>query len=250
MGGDNIVRQPAVYFLFGRESEESLVSSAYIGEAENLFDRLSTHNNDKSKDFWYMTVAFISSDESLTKAHVKYLESRCAEIANEAKHFGYVLKNGKESLAPHLPQADIPAMEEFVKNIMLLLGTIGYPILQKLEEKTVVDTENPLFLIQNKDGTAKGTARMTNEGFIVYKGSIINSKQSPAVADRNERLISKLLAEGIVEKNGEGHIFARDYSFTTPSAAGDLILGYSENGWMIWKTAEGKTLDELYRQGL
>ena len=66
-------------------------------------------------------------------------------------------------------------MEEFVKNIMLLLGTIGYPILQKFEEKTVVDTENPLFLIQNKDGTAKGTARMTNEA--LDKGSIINSKR-------------------------------------------------------------------------
>ena len=250
MGSDDIARQPAVYFLFGRESEESLVASAYIGEAENLFDRLTTHNNDKAKDFWYTTIAFVSSDESLTKAHVKYLESRCVEIANEAKHFGYVLKNSTGSLIPHLPQADIPVMEEFVKNIGLLLGTVGYPILQKLEAKTITDHENPLFIIQNKDVTAKGTARMTNEGFIVYKGSMISGKQSPAVAERNEKLIAKLLGEGIVEKSGDGYAFARDYSFTTPSAAGDLILGYSTNGWLTWKTADGKTLDELYRQGL
>ena len=141
-------------------------------------------------------------------------------------------------------------MEEFVKNIGLLLGTVGYPLLQKLETKTIVDHEDPLFMIQNKDGTAKGTARMTNEGFIVYRGSIINGKQSPKVSERNERLVAKLSAEGIIEKNGDGYLFVRDHSFTTPSAAGDLILGYSENGWMMWKTADGRTLDELYRQGL
>jgi hypothetical protein len=250
MGSDNIARQPAVYFLFGRESEDSFITSAYIGEAENLLDRLSTHNNDKSKDFWYMTVAFVSSDESLTKAHVKYLESRCVELANEAKHFGYTLKNSAGSLTPHLPQADIPVMEEFVKNIGLLLGTVGYPLLQKLEAKMIVDHEDPLFTIQNKDGTAKGTARMTNEGFIVYRGLIINGRQSPKVSERNERLVAKLSAEGIIEKNGDGYIFVRDHIFTTPSAAGDLILGYSENGWMMWKTIDGRTLDELYRQGL
>lgn len=224
--------------------------SAYIGEAENLFDRLTTHNNDKSKDFWYMTVAFVSSDESLTKAHVKYLESRCVELANEAKHFGYTLKNSTGSVASHLPQEDIPVMEEFVKNIELLLGTVGYPILQKLEPKAVADHENPLFIIQNKDGIARGTARMTNEGFIVYKGSTISGKQSPAVVERNAKLIAKLLIEDIIEKNGKGYAFARDYNFTTPSAAADLILGRSENGWTMWKTADGKTLDELYRQGL
>jgi len=249
MGSDDIARQPAVYFLFGRESEESLVASAYIGEAENLFDRLTTHNSDKGKDFWYMTMAFVSSDESLTKAHVKYLESRCVELANDAKHFGYVLKNSTGSLTPHLPQADIPVMEEFVKNIGLLLGTVGYPILQKLEAKKVLDQENPLFMIQNKDGTA-GTARMTNEGFVVYKGSTIAAKQSPVVAERNEKLVKKLLAEQIIAKKDGGYVFERDYSFTTPSAAGDLILGYSENGWLAWKTMDGKTLDETYRRNV
>jgi hypothetical protein len=249
MGSDTSARQPAVYFLFGRDSEESLVTTAYIGEAENLFDRLSTHNNDKSKDFWYMTVAFISSDGSLTKAHVKYLESRCVELAREAKHFGYTLKNGTEPLAPHLPQSDIPVMEEFVDNIALLLGTVGYSLLQN-EGKNSGDIENPLVTIQNKEGNIKGTARLTNEGFVVYKGSVISGKQSSTVTDKNQRLIDKLLSEGIIEKRDEGYIFMRDFNFTTPSAAGDLILGYSENGWITWKTADGKTLDEIYRKGI
>ena len=250
IGSDDIARQPAVYFLFGRESEDSLITSAYIGEAENLFDRLTTHNNDKGKDFWYMTVAFISSDESLTKAHVKYLESRCVELANKAKHFGYVIKNSAGSIASHLPQADIPVMEEFAKNIVLLLGTIGYPILQKLEAKSIANHDDPLFLLQNKEGNPRGMARMTNEGFIVYQGSIISNKQAAAVAGRNEKLITKLVGEKVITKSADEWVFARDYNFTTPSAASDLILGYSTNGWIAWRTHEGKTLDELYRQGL
>ncbi|MDD5145217.1 MAG: GIY-YIG nuclease family protein [Candidatus Pacebacteria bacterium] len=86
LGSDENYQKPGIYFLFGKESEDSLVYSAYIGEAENIFDRLTTHSHDKSKDFWHLTVAFISTDDSLTKAHVKYLESRCAELANNAKH--------------------------------------------------------------------------------------------------------------------------------------------------------------------
>ena len=34
--------KPAVYFLVGKENEEALLSTAYIGEAENLWNRLTT----------------------------------------------------------------------------------------------------------------------------------------------------------------------------------------------------------------
>ncbi|NQT11065.1 MAG: hypothetical protein HQ573_07855 [Desulfobacteraceae bacterium] len=48
--------KPAVYFLVGKENEEALLSTAYIGEAENLWNRLTTHDN--SKDFWRTTLCF------------------------------------------------------------------------------------------------------------------------------------------------------------------------------------------------
>jgi len=82
--------KPAVYFLVGKEKEEALLSTAYIGEAENLWNRLTTH--DSSKDFWFTAIAFVSKDNNLTKAHVKYLESRCMEIASLVKR--YDLENG------------------------------------------------------------------------------------------------------------------------------------------------------------
>ncbi len=250
VGNDEMVKKPGVYFLFGRESEDSLMNSAYIGEAENLFDRLTTHNSDKSKEFWLMTVAFVSSDDSLTKAHAKYLESRCAQLADEAKHFGYVLKKGKESSLASLPRSDVPVMEEFLSNLKLLLATIGYPILQKHESKTDTDKNSPLFFCQSKDLKGKGTARMTNEGFIVYKGSTITGHYSQSITERNEKIIAKLLSEKIINKIEYGYIFEQDYNFTSPSAAADLIVGYSVNGWDIWKTQDGKSLDQIYRHSL
>lgn len=246
-GENNSSGKPGIYFLFGKESEDSLVLSSYIGEAENIFDRLTTHNHDKNKEFWHMAVAFTATDDSLTKAHVKYLESRCIEMAHEAEHFGYSLKNSKESLRASLPQADIPVMEDFLSKIRLLLAAVGYPILQKIESKSDTDTDNPLFYCQGKDSQAKGIARMTNEGFILYKGSTISVSQSKSVSKRNEKIIAKLLAEKIIKGTDNGYILEQDYNFSSPSAAADLIVGYSVNGWNIWKTEDGNTLDQVYR---
>lgn len=61
---------------------------AYIGEAEVIRDRLKQH---KAKDFWNAVVIFVSKDENLTKAHIRYLESR---LLLEAKKVGrYRLEN-------------------------------------------------------------------------------------------------------------------------------------------------------------
>ena len=37
-------------------------------------------------------------------------------------------------------------------------------------------------------------------------------------------------------------------SFTSPSSAGQFVLGGSINGWVEWKDKDGKTLDEIYRK--
>ena len=65
-------RKPGVYFLFGID-EESGQDAVYIGEAENVFERLQHHI--ANKDFWNEVIFFTNKDENLTKSHVKYLES-------------------------------------------------------------------------------------------------------------------------------------------------------------------------------
>jgi hypothetical protein len=235
--------KPAIYFLVGKENEEALLSTAYIGEAENLWNRLITH--DSSKDFWLTAIAFVSKDNNLTKAHVKYLESKCIEIATRVKR--YNLENGAKSVLPTLSEADIAEMKEFLSNLKLLLTAVGYPILQEIASKEQTNTSDPLFTCGGKMALASG--RMTNEGFVVYKDSTATTQFSSAVAERNSKNIEKLILNGYLEKkDNDLYIFTKDYVFNSPSAASDIILGNSTSGWKKWKTKNGKTLEEIYKK--
>jgi len=235
--------KPAVYFLIGKDNEEALLSTAYIGEAENLWSRLTTH--DSSKDFWVTAIAFVSKDSNLTKAHVKYLESRCVDIATQVKR--YNLENGAKPSLPSLSEADIAEMEEFLINLKLLLTAVGYPILQEITSKDKVNTSDPLFTCKGKKALATG--RMTNDGFIVYKDSTSTTQFSNAVLERNQKIIEKLIKNGYLEKKDDDlYVFIKDYMFNSPSAASDIILGNSTSGWKKWKDNNGKTLEEIYKK--
>lgn len=73
------LKSTGVYFLFGQS--DSGKEKVYIGEAEVVFDRLRQHLN--QKEFWIECIVFISKDENLNKAHIKYLESRLYEWAKK-----------------------------------------------------------------------------------------------------------------------------------------------------------------------
>ena len=235
--------KPAVYFLIGKENEEALLQTAYIGEAENLWSRLSTH--DSSKDFWQTAVAFVKKDNNLTKAHVRYLESRCLALATQAKRFD--LENGTEASLPSLSEADIAEMEEFLGNLKLLLSALGYPILQEVVSKEQRNTSDPIFICKGKDALATG--RMTNDGFVVYKDSTATADISRAVIERNQKVIGKLLLNKYLEKGTDNlYVFIKDYVFNSPSAASDIILGNSTSGWKKWRTESRKTLEEIYKK--
>ena len=236
--------QPAVYFLFSREDEESILPNVYIGEAEILWKRLITHES--GKDFWQIAIAFISKDNNLTKAHIKYLESRCLEIAKSVSRC--ILQNTSESTLPNLSESDVSEMEEYLDNLRILLASLGHPILQETTTKYDEDM-GVLFYCKGKGALGKG--KMTNEGFLVYKGSTVSVKMSEYVRKRNERIISSLLESGHIKKISEKlYKFEKDYLLNSPSAASDLIVGHSSNGWDYWKTKQGKTLKEIEKEKL
>lgn len=234
--------EPSVYFLIGKENEEDLLFSVYIGEAENLWNRLSTH--DSTKSFWQIAVAFTSKDESLTKAHVKYLESGALDMARKVKRFK--IKNDASSNIPRLPESDRADMKVFFYNLNLLLTALGYPVLQSIVSKKSDNIPDPLFICKGKG--AEATGRLTNEGFVIYKGSTAAARMSNAVVGRNQRIIDKLLKNGYLNKKDNAlYIFIEDYVFNSPSAASDIVLGNSTSGWKKWKTQNNKTLEEVYK---
>ena len=63
-----------IYILLGDLDDESI---AYIGEGENIANRIKSH--DAKKDWWTRVVLVTSAANNLHKAHVKYLESRLVQ---------------------------------------------------------------------------------------------------------------------------------------------------------------------------
>src|ERR1039457_3180129 len=57
-----------VDLLFGKNDEGK--DQVYIGEAECILKRLNQHL--VQKDCWNETIVFISKDDNLNKAHIKY----------------------------------------------------------------------------------------------------------------------------------------------------------------------------------
>ena len=83
----------------------------YIGESDNVFNRLLQHAKDEKKDFWRLAAVVTSKDENLTKSHSRYLESRLISLTLSAKRA--TLLNTNSPPLPPLPEADIADMEYF-----------------------------------------------------------------------------------------------------------------------------------------
>lgn len=70
------VQRVGVYFLFGETEDNPGKPVAYIGEAENCYERLVGHH--REKEFWNTALVITSKTQSFTKAHARYLEYDCS----------------------------------------------------------------------------------------------------------------------------------------------------------------------------
>jgi hypothetical protein len=259
-------KRPGIYFLFGQD-DESGQDSVYVGEAEVVFDRLCSHIN--GKDFWTELVAFTSKDDNLTKAHVRYLESRLVSLANGAGR--YAIENSASPQLPLLPRADRDAMEEFIGGIQTLLGVLGHRVLQPLIERAATPTThevvpsqqpaiqsefeppaNNLALAPSQTQTFQlrvskliATAVRTDEGLVVLANSEAASTVQNSLSVGYRALRERLISSGVLIESGSKLKFARDQLFRSPSQAAAVVVGYSINGRDNWKTPNGVSFTEF-----
>jgi hypothetical protein len=59
-----------------------------------------------------------------------------------------------------------------------------------------------------------------------------------------------LVEQGVVDIRGDGYVFVKDQLFSSPSTAGAVVLGGSINGRITWKTATGRTFQQLADEAL
>ena len=230
-----------VYFLFCKDDDGT--DSVYIGEAENIKDRLIQHihdsQSDKEKYYWNTAVLFTGRD--LNKALIRYLENRLVEIARASKRYNVLTKNTYKNTV--MKESQVSAMEEFITNVKILINALGYKVLEPIAEKAPVDsgdkTEDVFYLAA---GTASAKGVVTSEGFVLYKGAIINEKVSPkSVTPGILKLREKHASEGRIVDN----ITTEDILFNSSSSAAVFVFGYSVSGPQAWKRKDGKSLKEI-----
>lgn len=225
--------RPGVYFLIGSDIDTG-EPSVYIGEAEEVAKRLKQH---LSKEFWNQVVAFVSKDENLTKAHIKYLEGKLISIGLEA---GKGLIQNNQGSGARLPESDQAEMDIFLDRILKLLPVMGTSLLSAPEAD--VKTADERLICKIKGLLAYGNR--TDNGFNVYKGSQAVLEDRPSsVRGRVRRKL--LLDKGVLTGRDDCLIFTRDHEFSSPSLAAAAIRGGASNGLTCWRTKSGKKLKEI-----
>ncbi|HEL1234561.1 TPA: GIY-YIG nuclease family protein [Streptococcus equi subsp. zooepidemicus] len=234
------ITQAGVYFLFCKEDDGS--DSVYIGEAENVKERLVQHLRDyqseKEKYYWNTAVIFIGRD--LNKALIRYLENRFVEIARSCKRYAVLTKNTYRNTV--MKESQIAVMEEFVDNVKTLINALGYKVLEPVLQVDSIAATADDELLYIATGGATATGRVTSEGFVVLKGATVNEKVSvKSLSAGMVKLREKYLKEGKVENL----VTTEDLLFSSSSAAADFVLGYSVSGPRTWKTKDGRSLKEI-----
>jgi hypothetical protein len=228
-----------VYFLTGIDPESNR-SAIYIGEAECIKDRVKSH---LSRDFWNNITFFITKDENLTKAHIKYLEGRLIDIARDAERSIVINSQGSGA---KLPESDREDMEIFLEKMQQVLPVLGVEVFLDKSSSTVYGKQKKELLSCNiKDLTATGY--LTPNGIVVLKGSQavlkerVSAQKWPSVLVQRNRLIEE---NALVEKDGS-YVFEKDVEFSSPSSAAATIHGGSANGLTAWVNKDGVQLKQL-----
>lgn len=234
---EDLTTSTGVYLLFGKDDDGK--DQVYIGEAETILKRLNQQLT--SKDFWNETIVFISKDDNLNKAHVKYLENRLHEIAKSANR--YKVDNSIVPTQSSISESDKAEMEEFIEYIKLLVNTLGHKVFEEKREFKPKQKQATFFIKAARG--VDGQGEPTSDGFVVFKGSkaaatIVNSMTSNFITYRQ-----KLIDEGVLVDKGEFFEFTDDYIFSSPSTAAVMVMGRNANGLTEWKSKDGKTLKDF-----
>lgn len=231
------IRGPGVYILVGQDPEHTRKEKIYIGEADNVYQRLKTHLSKGNKEFWSQTLLISSKDENLTKSHVGFLESRLLSIANESERA--TIENTNVPTPNPLPESDEDDMEFFLNQVQLILPVLGYNFLNPQKKFVSEEDEEkaPTFILESVGAEAR--AREIDGEFIIQEGSTARIEGTDSW-DSYIDLREQLVKEGkLVPGNEDGYYrFTDDVTFNSPSAAAAVVCASNKNGPKVWQIEE------------
>lgn len=233
---EDIEDNPCLYLLLG---EEEMKPVCYVGETDDALTRMPQHR----EDYWNEVLIFIGDKRNfaLNKAIVKYLENKAyldaKKISNETGR--YVIKNGNTpKSSPLSPEGKIRA-DEYFERIKDVCNVLGYKVFDSYINEEEQTSEEDLFFIHKGDIEAKG--RLTDEGFVVLKGSKVAHDFTERTTQCFKDSGKKLREDGVIV-NDE---FTKDWLFGSPSGASVIVVGHNSNGRTEWKNKNGLSIKDL-----
>lgn len=236
------VNRTGVYILYGQDPEDASRMRAYIGEADSVKERIS--DSAGKRGFWEIAVVITTSDEALTKGHVRYLEARLIDIAKNANRVVVDNTQMPDADRRRLPEADKANMEAFLANLKVMLPVVGLDLLKprpigvSKATETSIESTNPeeqvRFETRHRSGV-KAYAVDEDGEFVVQIGS--GALKDTGFAKNSYKFLKEqLVKDGVLRPTEDGtrYIFTQNYAFKSPSAAGAVILDRNTNGRTRW----------------
>lgn len=229
------IGSPGVYVLLGADPDAAFEGIVYVGEGEDVGSRLASHQRDDAKEFWTSTVVFTSKDSALNKAHIRYLEARLIDLAQEARRVR--LANSTRPTLPPMSAADRAEAEGFLDAMLAIFPVLGVSAFDKPLAGVV---ESRRYFLRGPDASGVGEDR--SDGFLVLAGSTARVEETSSLSDPFRRLRARLVETGVMVLDNGVYRMTEDHLFNSPSTAAMTLLSRNANGRTEWKDAEGTTL--------
>lgn len=212
----------------------------YIGKGDV---KSRTYQHDSKKEFWNMVFAIKLKDETgFNDAHNSYLEYYLIKKAHDLNQ-SIMNENKQVPKCPNLTEEILSDLECYIQTIEILLSTLGLKCFQPIENENI--KKKDLLICSDKyDNLGKG--EYTEEGFLLYKGSICKLDLHKGTDKLPFR--DKLIESGVLKQVDGHYVLQENQLISSVSLAAAIVLGRRANGWSEWKNKDGKTLDELERK--
>lgn len=245
-----------------RESSEKLM---YI------FERIELENHNEKLDFdatnvtlehifpqnpskkWKESLSEIEYEKMETLKHTisnitltgsnSNLGNRSFVEKRDLEKFGY--KDSKFLLNDWISQQNEWNTSKLDERLDILFNYIIHIWKRPHTDEDTVNVNEIIFYCKGVRGNARGIKLDKSNKFKVFKDSKASKEFFNKSKMENPKIIEKLLMDNVIIEENDFYVFIKDYVFNSPSQASKFILGMSSNGWLDWKTSDGKLLNDF-----
>ncbi|MFI0510969.1 hypothetical protein RKD19_008110 [Streptomyces canus] len=243
------LQRSGVYVLVGADPQGARPVKIYVGEGEEIRTRLDAHV--REKDFWSSAFVLSTKDDSLNKAHIRYLEARLIAMAHAAQ-IATVDNATNPAALGRLSEPETADMESYLDEALTLLPLLGVTAFEIYDEPEISAAEvtsddkaqiaGTRYRLKTQQTEAEGYS--DSRGFAVLAGALAR-REAKVMVGGYQRIREELIADGIlVPENDQQYRLTRTYIFDSPSSAASVLAGGSKNGRTEWKDDHGRTIKD------